>query len=217
MSTTLPFLPLNSNLYGHYLTLSDHLIRAVAICMIDELSNEDTAIKKKQADLIRSSGRAHTLSILKRASELKLEQNSVLYEISEKLKLAITYRKQAQACYEKDPGKFHNSSKGKKKKTPPLATEFAKKGQHYGKGNVKVENKGKRHQGQIRIMEKSLEEVMETLNPEPIAGDEPASSGERVEVDNSWSDTDYDESEIESDWSAETLGKYRSLFGGSRS
>ena len=113
---------------------------------------------------------------------------------------------------------FHDNNKGKKKKkTPPLATEFAKKGQQHGKGKVKVELEGKRHQGQIRIMEKSLEEVMKRLNPEPIADDEPASSSERVEVDNSWSDTDYDESEIESDWSAESSGKYRSLFGGSSS
>ena len=186
--------------------------------MIDKLSNEDIVTKKKQADLIRSSGKAYTLNILKRAPELELGENSVLYEISEKLKLAITYRKQAQACYEENPGMFHNNNKGKKKKkTPPLATEFAKKGQQHGKGKVKVELEGKRHQGQIRIMEKSLEEVMKRLNPEPIADDEPASSSERVEVDNSWSDTDYDESEIESDWSAESSGKYRSLFGGSSS
>ncbi|KAL9035751.1 MAG: hypothetical protein Q9180_004686 [Flavoplaca navasiana] len=178
-------IPLNSNMYEYYLTLSDHLIRAVAIFIIDKLSNEDTESKKKQADLIRSSGKAHTLSILKRAPELKLGQNSVLYEISEKLKLAIMYRKQAQACYEADPGKFHNNNNGKKKKTRLLATEFAKKGQHHGKGKVKVEIEGKRHQGQIRIMEKSMEEVMKRLNPEPIADDELASSGERVEVDKS--------------------------------
>ncbi|KAL8840994.1 MAG: hypothetical protein Q9176_003566 [Flavoplaca citrina] len=197
-------LPVNSDQYNNYLALSDQLIRAVAICMIDKLSNEDTESKKKQANLIRSSGKAYTLNIIKRAPELKLGQNSVLYEISEKLKLAITYRKQAQACYEEDPGKFHNNSNGKKKKTILLATEFAKKGQHHGKGKVKVEVQGKRHQGQIRIMEKSLEEVLKRLDPEPIADDELASSGERVEVDNSWSDTDHDESEIESDWSAES-------------
>ncbi|KAL8875073.1 MAG: hypothetical protein Q9198_006520 [Flavoplaca austrocitrina] len=168
--------------------------------MIDKLSNEDIEDKKKQTDLIRASRKAHTLSILKRAPELRLGQDSVLYEISEKLKLAISYRKQAQACYEKDPGKFHSNIKdNKKKKTPPLATEFAKKGQQHAKGKVKVENEGKRHQGQIRIIEKSLEEVMRKLDREPIADDEPASGGERVEVDNSWSDTDYYESEIESD------------------
>ncbi|KAL9634379.1 MAG: hypothetical protein Q9204_003029 [Flavoplaca sp. TL-2023a] len=216
MSTIMSSLPVNSSLYEHYLTLSDHLIQAIAICMIDKLSNEDTESKKQKADLIRSSGKAHTLSILKRTPELELGQNSVLYEISEKLKLAITYRKQAQACYEENPGKFHNNNKGKKK-TSHLPIEFAKKGQHHGKGKGKVENEGKRHQKQIRIMEKSLEEVMKTLNPEPIAEVEPASTGERVEVDNSWSDTDYDESEIELDWSAESSGKYRSLFGGSRS
>ncbi|KAL8888055.1 MAG: hypothetical protein Q9192_006234 [Flavoplaca navasiana] len=187
--------PLDSNFYEHYLTLSDHLMRAVANCTIDKLSNKDTESKKKQADLIRSSGKAHTLNILKRAPELELGKNSVLYEISEKLKLAITYH----------PGKFHNDNNGqKRKKTSLLASEFAKKGQHYGKGKMKVENEGKRHQGQIRIMEKSLEEEMKTLNPEPIADEEPASSGERVEVDKSGSDTNYDESEIDSDWSAES-------------
>ncbi|KAL9630662.1 MAG: hypothetical protein Q9204_004600 [Flavoplaca sp. TL-2023a] len=209
-------LPINSDQYNNYLTLSDHLIRAVAICMIDKLSNEDTEIKKQKADLIRSSGKAHTLNIIKRATELELGQNSVLYEISEKLKLAITYRKQAQACYEEDPGRFHNNNNGKKK-TSHLPTEFAKKGQHYGKGKVKVENEGKRHQGQLRIMEKSLEEVIKRLDPEPIADDEPASNGEWIELGSSRSDTDYDESEVDSNWSAESSGKYKSLFVGSSS
>ena len=69
MSSIISSLHVNSNLYKHYLTLSDHLIRAVATCMIDKLSNEDIVIKKKQADLIRSSGKAYTLNILKRAPE----------------------------------------------------------------------------------------------------------------------------------------------------
>ena len=210
----LSFLPIGSNLYNHYLALSDHLIRAVAICMIDKIFNEDIETKTRQVQQIRSSGKPHTMKVLQRAPELQLGQNSVLYEISEKLKLAITYRKQAQACYEEDPGKFHNNNKGKKKKKKTVShpkTTFPKTGQKQRRGNMnrggqgdkgkKVESKGKRHQGQIRVMEESLREVMKILDPEPTVDDAAANNG--MKGDNSLSDTDHDASDTESYSSAE--------------
>lgn len=220
------FLPINSNLYHHYLALSDHLIRAVAICIIEKLYNEDTETKTRQIQQVRSSGKSHTMKVLQRAPELELGQNSVLYEISEKLKLAITYRKQAQACYEEDPGKFHNDTKSKKRKKKTVShpkTTFPKKGQKHRRGNAnrgghgnkskKVDSQGKRHQGQIRIMEESLKEVMKILDPEPTVDDGAASNGERTEKDRSWSDTDRDESGTESDSSAESSRNHKTLSG----
>ncbi|KAI4255662.1 MAG: hypothetical protein L6R42_006623 [Xanthoria sp. 1 TBL-2021] len=174
--------------YYHYLVLSNLSIRPVVIWMAKELPDQEYHPKRKHKKQRNPSGNKYAMSVLKRAAETNQSHLPSLYWISEKLKLAIRFRKEAAELYEKDLHKYNNNNGNKKKNTfkktrKPHRPGKKNRGGPGSKIKKIAQSKGKRHQGQIRTMEESLREFLKIINPESIMSDVTVKNEEPAEDD----------------------------------
>ncbi|KAI4267235.1 MAG: hypothetical protein L6R38_008344 [Xanthoria sp. 2 TBL-2021] len=219
--------PPDTDDYHHYLVLSNLAIRSVVIWMAKELPDQEYHPRREHKKQRNPSGNKYAMSVLKRAAETNQTHLPSLYWISEKLKLAIRFRKEAAELYEKDPNRYNdNNSNGKRRKKKTISFKKTRKPHRPGKKNrggpgnkIKkiAQSKGKKHQGQIRTMEESLRVFLKIINQEsttsdetvennepveddvPVEHEEQAENDEETEVESSGSDSNDDESGSESD------------------